>query len=183
MGDPTRLVPTEHVWNKYSLRESIQLKSVNLLIALDCAQSESELHLLGVFRVGGSWRHASQVCCDKNPYKGEETTLSFRNTEIELLPQSFFNGWYFVNFSSILKLRKQNQSYRVLWIQDYLGLGQSVMYPTILYCYIPLSKLTASALPRLSPIDLLGSPRLLSSEKSVNFLTNPFFLLHIKRRS
>ena len=33
MGDLTRLVAMEHIRNKYSLRESIHLKSVTVLIA------------------------------------------------------------------------------------------------------------------------------------------------------
>ena len=40
------LVATEHVWNKYSLRESIHLKSVTVLIASIYLQVPIKLHLL-----------------------------------------------------------------------------------------------------------------------------------------
>ena len=46
MSDVIRLVATEHVHNKYSLREAIYLKSNNLLIASICLQTEFKLHLL-----------------------------------------------------------------------------------------------------------------------------------------
>ena len=46
MNEVTRLVATEHVRNKYSLRESKHSKSVNLLIVSNYLQSHFKLHLL-----------------------------------------------------------------------------------------------------------------------------------------
>ena len=46
VGDVSRLVATEHVRNKYSLRESVHLKSVTVLIASIYLQALIQLQIL-----------------------------------------------------------------------------------------------------------------------------------------